>query len=158
MTSVFSFGPVFLTVLMNSCRPLEGFIFSKKAFIVTIRLEQRRKIDLDIWVLGKHILDGAVTIKPGSGQGSSIPAGTSIPVPGDLVFADVWVQAALPVVLLWILTFSNWQRIHQARTLLIPTRALVTALLWLCSARARRKCVRGAMAIERWCCAIKSIW
>jgi len=78
-----------------SVRELEGYVFSKKAYIITIRLEQRRKIDLDIWVLAKHILDGAATLKPGSGQGPSIPAATSIPVPGDLVFADVSVQAAL---------------------------------------------------------------
>lgn len=71
---------------------LPGTIWGKAAFLVTIRIDEERKIDLDVWCLLKHMLDGRATIVPG--EYMSIGAG-SVPTPGDLVLADVWIHGTI---------------------------------------------------------------
>lgn len=71
---------------------LPGMIWGKGAYMVTIRVDEARKIDLDVWCLLKHMIDGRATIV--AGEYMSYNAG-SIPVPGDLVFTDVWIHGTI---------------------------------------------------------------
>lgn len=71
---------------------LNGTIWGKSAYMVTIRIDVERKIDLDVWCLLKHMIDGRATIVPG--EYMTINAG-SVPQPGDLVFADVWIHGTI---------------------------------------------------------------
>ena len=68
---------------------LAGTIWGKSAYMVTVRIDEEKKIDLDLWCLLKHMLDGRATIVPG--EYPTVNPG-SVPKPGDLVFADVWIQ------------------------------------------------------------------
>ena len=70
---------------------LPGDIFGKKAYIITIRLSDKLKIDFDVWVLEDNIIDGRATFT--EERSLSIPAGTSFPEIGDLIFTEAWVQA-----------------------------------------------------------------
>lgn len=87
--------PCYVQGVCVGVHQLDGLIFSKRAHIITVRLCDRRKIDLDIWCLNKHIMHGAATIVPGSGDPLSIANGSRLPLIGDLIFAQVHVQAAL---------------------------------------------------------------
>lgn len=71
---------------------LPGMIWGKVAYMVTVRVDEERKIDLDVWCLGRHMIDGRATIV--AGDYMSYNAG-SIPVPGDLVFTDVWIHGTI---------------------------------------------------------------
>lgn len=60
--------------------------------MVTVRIDEEKKIDLDVWCLLKHMMDGRATIVPG--EYMTVNAG-SVPQPGDLVFADVWIHGTI---------------------------------------------------------------
>ncbi len=83
---------------------LPGTIFGKSAYMVTIRIDEERKIDLDVWCLLKHMLDGRATIMPG--EYMTVNAG-AIPKPGDLVFADVWIHGTIATGLDPVLTVGT---------------------------------------------------
>lgn len=50
------------------CRTIQlaGTIWGKSAYMVTIRIDEQHKIDLDVWCLLKHMMDGRATIVPGT--------------------------------------------------------------------------------------------
>ncbi len=66
-------------------------IFGKKACLVTIRLNEKINIDLVVWVLKDHIMDGRATFT--EDRSLTIPVGTTLPEIGDLIFTEAWVQA-----------------------------------------------------------------
>lgn len=71
---------------------LPGVIWGKVAYMVTIRVDEERYIDLDVWCLGRHMIDGRATIV--ANEYPSYNLG-SIPVQGDLVFTDVWIHGTI---------------------------------------------------------------
>lgn len=71
---------------------LTGTILGKEAYMITVQVGQARKINLDIWCLHKHMMDGKATILPG--EAMTITAG-SVPQPGDLLLADVWIHGII---------------------------------------------------------------
>lgn len=71
---------------------LPGTLWGKSAVLVTVRIDEERELDVDVWCLKQHILDGQATISPG--EPMSIPAG-GVPVPGDTVHVEGWFHGTI---------------------------------------------------------------
>ncbi len=65
----------------------------KKAYWVTLRIDPIRNIDINIWVLEQHMIDGNAIQE--QEKPSATPPGckNAIPEKGDLVFAKAWIYS-----------------------------------------------------------------
>ncbi len=66
---------------------------SQIVYIVTLRLNEERAIDVDIVVLTKHLIDGNAELKPDSTADILPGSDTVIPREGDLVYGKAWLHS-----------------------------------------------------------------
>ncbi len=66
-----------------------------KSYLVTLRLDEHYAIDVDFFVLGRHLIAGDTELKPGNTPNIAPGSENAIPQVGDLVFGKVWFQNSI---------------------------------------------------------------